>query len=183
MSIQLLISGISLGAVYALVAVGFAVVFSVLKFSNFAHGGMISACAYAGFYFQRSFSNPPPIYLTIIFTAGVGITLSFVIDTIAYRRLRKKQSPNIYYFLASITMSILIVNLLTIFFGKNLYAFPPIFENTTFMIGKIRFSSIDSLILIHLIVHVGIFLQEVNCNICGTSFCLQDHIVLALLFF
>lgn len=147
MNIQLLISGVSLGAVYALVAVGFAVVFSVLKFSNFAHGGMISACAYIGYYFQRAFQPPPPIYVTILFTALVGVLLSFVIDAVAYRRLRLKQSPNIYYFLASITMSILIVNLITIFFGKNLYAFPPIFEKTTFFVGTIRFSSMDTLIL------------------------------------
>ena len=65
MDLQLLISGISLGAVYALVAVGFAVVFSVLKFSNFAHGGMISACAYIGYYFQRAFPNPPPFFITL----------------------------------------------------------------------------------------------------------------------
>lgn len=148
MSIQLLISGISLGAVYALVAVGFAVVFSVMKFSNFAHGGMISACAYAAFYFQRAFTPPPPIYITILFSAAFGVLLSLVIDTIAYRRLRTKQSPNIYYFLASITMSILIVNFLTIFYGKNLYAFPPIFSSTTFHIGSIRFSSMDTLILL-----------------------------------
>lgn len=148
MTIQLLVSGISLGAVYALVAVGYAVVFNVLKFSNFAHGGMISVCAYAGFYFQRAFPTPPPIYVTILFAALIGVLFSFVIDTIAYRRLRAKQSPNIYYFLASITVSILVVNLLTIFFGKNLYAFPPIFSSTTFTLGGIRFSSIDTLILI-----------------------------------
>ena len=41
--LQLIISGISLGSVYALIAVGFAIVFSNMRFSNFAHGGMISA--------------------------------------------------------------------------------------------------------------------------------------------
>ncbi len=176
MSIQLLISGISLGSVYALVAVGCAVVCSVLKFSNFAHGGMISACAYAAFYFQRAFTPPPPVYVTILFSAGFGILLSFLIDTVAYRRLRTKQSPNIYYFLASITMSILIVNILTIFFGKNLYAFPLIFESTTFFIGGMRFSSIDTLILfisiailialIYLIDHtrIGLAIRSVAIN-------------------
>lgn len=58
MNLQLIINGISLGAVYALIAVGFAIVFSVLKFSNFAHGGMISASAYIAFFFQRSFDTP-----------------------------------------------------------------------------------------------------------------------------
>ena len=148
MSIQLLVSGISLGSVYALVAVGYAVVFNVLKFSNFAHGCMISVCAYAGFFFQRAFARPPPIYVTILFTTLAGVLLSFFIDTIAYRRLRTKKSPNIYYFLASITVSILIVNLLTIFFGKNLYAFQPIFSSTAYELAGIRFSSIDTLILV-----------------------------------
>ena len=42
MTLQLLISGISLGSVYALIAVGFAIVFSILRFSNFAHGGKVT---------------------------------------------------------------------------------------------------------------------------------------------
>lgn len=148
MSLQLLISGISLGAVYALIAVGFAIVFSVLKFSNFAYGGMISACAYLGYYFQRSFLKTPPIYITILFSALCGMLLAFIIDFIAFRRLRAKQAPNIYYFLASVTLSILIVQILSVFYGKNLYAYPAIFESTTFFVGSIRFSTIDTLILI-----------------------------------
>jgi len=47
---QLIVNGISIGAVYALIAVGFAIVFSIMRFSNFAHGGMISACAFIGFF-------------------------------------------------------------------------------------------------------------------------------------
>ena len=147
MSLQLLISGVSLGAVYALIAVGFAIVFSVLKFSNFAHGGMISACAYIGYYFQRMFETPPPIYVTILFTALCGMLLSFIIDLVAYQRLRKKMAPNIYFFLASITLSIMIVQILSVFYGKNLYAYPAIFTNTTFVLGDVRFSSMDTLIL------------------------------------
>ncbi|WP_242623802.1 ABC transporter permease subunit [Intestinimonas massiliensis (ex Afouda et al. 2020)] len=64
MSLQLIVNGISLGAVYALIAVGFALVFSILKFSNFAHGGMISAAAYIAYFFYSAFENPPiTIYL------------------------------------------------------------------------------------------------------------------------
>ena len=57
MTLQLLISGISLGSVYALIAVGFAIVFSILRFSNFAHGGMISACAFIGYFFSGFVPN------------------------------------------------------------------------------------------------------------------------------
>lgn len=144
---QLLISGISLGSVYALIAVGFAIVFSILKFSNFAHGGMISACAYIGFYFQRAFDTTPPFIITVLFTSACGLILAVIIDTVAYRRIRSKGAPNIYYFLASITVAIMIQQILAVFYGKNLYAYPPIFSSTTFYIGSIRFSSIDTLIM------------------------------------
>ena len=162
MILQLLISGISLGSVYALIAVGFAVVFSNMKFSNFAHGGMISACAYIGFYFQRAFARTPHIALTILFTAICGVVLALLIDFVAYRRIRKKQAPNLYYFLASITFAILIEQILNVFFGKNTYAYPPIFEKNIFSIGSIRVASIDALILLVSLVILTILLLVMN---------------------
>ena len=162
MTLQLLVSGISLGAVYALIAVGFAIVFSILKFSNFAHGGMISACAFIGYFFQASFDNPPPFYVTVLFTTLCGVAMALLIDTVAYRRIRKKQAPTLYYFLASITVAILIEQILNVFFGKNIYAFPAVFSSTTFHIGSLRFSSIDTLILVISLVILAILLYVIN---------------------
>lgn len=142
--IQLFVSGISLGSVYALIAVGFAIVFSVLKFSNFAHGGMISACAFIGFFFQETFQTP--FYVTVLVTAVVGMLMALLIDTLGYRRIRKKKAPTLYYFLSSITFAIMIEQILSVYFGNNLHAFPPIFNETTFSVGSLRFSSVDTLI-------------------------------------
>ncbi|MEA4911806.1 MAG: branched-chain amino acid ABC transporter permease, partial [Oscillospiraceae bacterium] len=142
--VQLLVSGISLGSVYALIAVGFAIVFSVLKFSNFAHGGMISACAFIGFFFQDAFDVP--FIVTVLFTTLAGMCMALFIDMVGYRRIRKKGAPNIYYFLASITFAIMIEQILSVFFGNNLHAYPPIFKSTTFFVGDLRFSCIDTLI-------------------------------------
>jgi branched-chain amino acid transport system permease protein len=148
MGIQLIINGISLGAVYALIAVGFALVFSVLKFSNFAHGGMISACAYAGFFFQNAFDTPPSIFVTILFTAAFGVILAVVLDTAGYRRIRKNRSPGIYNFLSSLAFAIMIEQFLAVVFGKNLHGYPPIFEKNTFHFLGITFSTINVMILI-----------------------------------
>lgn len=145
--LQLTISGISLGAVYALISVGFAIVYSIMKFSNFAHGSMISACAFIGFFFQRAFDPAPPFWVTAVFTMLSGVALALFVDTVAYRRIRKKQAPTIYYFLASITVAILLEQILTVFFGKNLYSYPPLFKSTTYNIGTMRFSCMDTLIL------------------------------------
>lgn len=162
MTFQLFISGISLGSVYALIAVGFAIVFSILKFSNFAHGGMISACAYIGYFFLSAFETPPPFAVTVLFTTVCGVALALLVDFVAYRRIRRKQAPNIYYFLASITIAILIEQILSVFFGKNLYGYPAIFESTTFNIGNIRFSSVDTLILVVSLVILAVLLYVIN---------------------
>ena len=147
MFLQLLINGICLGAVYALIAVGFAIVFSVLKFSNFAHGGMISACAFLGYFFQASFETPPPIWVTIIFSSVSGVIFALFLDTIAYRGIRRNKSPNIYYFLASLTISIIITSILNIFFSKNPLAYPALFSSTTFSVGSLKISKMDTMIL------------------------------------
>lgn len=148
MWLQLLINGICLGAVYALIAVGFAIVFSVLKFSNFAHGGMISACAFIGYFFQASFEKAPPIWVTILVTAVSGVLFALFLDTIAYKSIRKHKSPNIYYFLASLTISIIITSILNVFFSKNPLAFPMIFKTTTFNVGSLKVSKMDTMILV-----------------------------------
>lgn len=162
MTFQLFISGVSLGSVYALIAVGFAIVFSILKFSNFAHGGMISACAYIGYFFLSAFETPPPFVVTVLFTTLCGVLLALLVDVVAYRRIRRKQAPNIYYFLASITIAILIEQILSVFFGKNLYGYPAIFKNTTFNIGSIRFSSVDTLILVVSLAILAVLLYVIN---------------------
>lgn len=167
--LQLFISGISVGAVYALIAVGFAIVYSIMKFSNFAHGGMISACAYIGYFFQNAFETTPPFFVTVIFTALCGIAMALCVDTVAYRRIRKKQAPNIYYFLSSITIAILIEQILSVFLGKNLYAYPAIFERTTFNIGNFRVSTVDTLILCVSLVILAILIFVINKTKIGLS--------------
>ncbi len=148
MWLQLLVNGVCLGAVYALIAVGFAIVFSVLKFSNFAHGGMISACAYFGYFFQASFPKTPPIWVTILVSSLCGIAFALFLDLITYRSIRRHQSPKIYYFLASLTISIMITSILNIFFSKNPLAFPGLFSSNTFSIGFLNVSRMDTMIFV-----------------------------------
>jgi len=147
MSVQLIVNGISIGAIYALFGAGFALVFSVLKFSNLAHGGVVSACAYAGFLFQAAFDNPPPIWLTVFFACCVGMILTFLVDMCGFYRLRAKRSDTLFFFLMSITIAILIEQILTANWGTMMYAFPPLFQPPTFVLMGITFSWLDMTIL------------------------------------
>lgn len=139
--VQQLVNGLSRGAVYALIAVGFALIFSVLKFSNFAHGGLISVAAYAGYYFSSKFNFPP--VLAVCCTALVGAVTGVILDTIAFRNLRKRNSSNIYYFVSSITCGILFMNLLTLGFGTTFYTIKPFFKNPIWQIGDLIMLKMD----------------------------------------
>ena len=147
---QQLINGISKGSIYALIAVGFALIFSVLKFSNFAHGGMISISAYAGYFFSTKLGMG--LILTTIFAALTGGILGILLDYIGFYNIRKRKSPRIFYFVSSITCGILFMNILTIFFGTTYYALPTYFKNPVFELGTIIIVKMDVVIFLVCIV-------------------------------
>jgi branched-chain amino acid transport system permease protein len=144
--VQQFVNGLSRGAVYALIAVGFALIFSVLKFSNFAHGGLISVAAYAGYYFSSKFNMPP--VLAVGCTALAGGVMGVILDTIAFRNLRKRNASNIYYFVSSITCGILFMNILTLMFGTTFYSIKPFFKNSIWRIGDLVMLKMDIAILV-----------------------------------
>jgi len=128
MSLQQLLNGLSLGSVYSIIAVGFALVFNILKFSNFSHGGVLTVTAYTGFLIATRFSFGLP--LTLFFTSLAGGVLAVLIERVAFRRLRRNKSPVIFFFVSSITMGILLENLITIAFSSNFYSYPKFFQKT-----------------------------------------------------
>lgn len=75
MTIQQLINGISLGSVYALIAVGFALIFNILKFSNFSHGGLMSVTAYMGYIAAivlMNYIDSLPLFMATLVAAALG---------------------------------------------------------------------------------------------------------------
>lgn len=178
MNLQLLFNGISLGAVYALIAVGFALVFSILKFSNFAHGGMISASAYIAYFFQAAFTEAPPIWMTILFTSIMSLIIALLLDTICYRNIRKKNSPTIYYFVASITFGILIEQILNVFYGKASYGFPRIFEKTSLDVLGAKISTLDAVMLaisIAILVVLMIIIEKTKLGLAIRAVSIDSH--------
>jgi branched-chain amino acid transport system permease protein len=125
--LQQLINGLSLGAIYALIALGYSMVYGLLKFINFAHGDILMIGAFAGFYaapwIQHLLPNP---WMT---TAGVLIcamvvcaVLGVVIERLAYRPLRNQ--PKLAVLITSIGVSLLLSYGGQILFGVNQKAFP-----------------------------------------------------------
>jgi branched-chain amino acid transport system permease protein len=136
---QLIVNGLIAGAIYALVAVGFSLIYSVCRFVHFAHGATVATSAYAVYFLFNSFnqvsgdfgfnSSVIPGQLTIgiflNFGLAVVLTLAFagllgwLINFVIYERLRNRKASNTILLMASIALLILLESLILILFGAD----------------------------------------------------------------
>ncbi len=137
------IYGICTGAVYALIAVGFALVFNVLKFSNFSHGGVMVTCAYIGFVFSKQ--TGANLGLTLLVAALCGGLIAMGIEFIGFRRLRKKKADAMLYFVSTVTISTLLSNLMVLFFGGSYNSYPSFFDVPYVPLFGINISKVELL--------------------------------------
>lgn len=142
--IQHTINGIALGSIYALVALGYTMVFGVLQFINFAHGDIFMVGSFVGLYFIRYFIpvTPPSIFtaLVVIVVAMLGSgLLGVVIERFAYRPLRK--APRINILITAIGVSLFLEYGGQLLFGASPQYFPEIIPRVKFDIGEIILDS------------------------------------------
>src|SRR3954447_9833230 len=94
--LQQLINGLSLGAIYALIALGYTMVYGVLRFINFAHGDVFMIGGFAGFYvapmIMRHFSGPSwsGAFCVLLAAMIICAVLGIVVEKLAYRPLRDR---------------------------------------------------------------------------------------------
>ena len=129
-----LLSGLSLGSIYALIALGYTMVYGIAKMLNFAHGDIIMAGAFSIIVFVATCGLNPviAILLSIVFCMLLGVTVEFL----AYRPLRKASPLSVL--ITAIGVSYLLQNLAQLIFGTSDRSFPTIFTNRTFVLGSIR---------------------------------------------
>lgn len=151
MLVQNILNGISLGSVYALIAVGFALIFNVLKFSNFSQGGVMTVTAYAGYVASRYLSDRLDslvLFAAVLAAAAVsGAVIAAAVERLAFRRLRRTKSEPVYYFISSITMGILLENLITIYASSNFYSYPRFFATSAVPLFGVNVAVTDMMML------------------------------------
>ena len=142
--VQQLINGIQLGAVYALIALGYTMVYGVLRMINFAHGDIFMLGAFIAYYGITKFNLPFPvlIIITSLITAGIAI----LIEKIAYKPLRN--APKISLLITAVGVSLFLEYTLSLnaFFTPNYIGFPRSFEIKNFEIGLISINNIHLII-------------------------------------
>lgn len=140
-----------MGAIYALIALGYTMVYGILQFINFAHADIYMVGAFVAYYAARFFqlgTTPHWSWLLIILALSTFACalLGYSIEKIAYRPLRK--SPKLNILITAIGVSLLLEYSGQIIFGVDPKLFPPLLtESILFSIGDINVMSLDVIIL------------------------------------
>jgi branched-chain amino acid transport system permease protein len=151
--LQQLINGLVLGSVYALVALGYTMVYGILELINFAHGevtmiGAMVALTVIGALVGAHVDLPGIVIVLIGVLAAIPacMLLGFTIERVAYRPLRN--APRLASLITAIGVSILLQNLAMIIWGRQYISFPPILPRTTYHLGGATISVLQIFILV-----------------------------------
>ncbi|MEG2291229.1 MAG: branched-chain amino acid ABC transporter permease [Clostridium sp.] len=144
--LQQVINGLSIGSIYALMAVGYSLVYSIMNFSNFAHGGVIMFGAYFGFFFMTLFQFSFPVAFVL---SGISAAiLAVVIEKVAYNPLRKRKAPFLYFIISAMGVSIFLENLVIATIGPTFRTYPQVFSAKPFQLGGLTIGRIDLMMFI-----------------------------------
>lgn len=149
--IQQLINGLFLGSIYALMALGYTMVYGIIKLINFAHGEIYMIGSFIGYFLLNTFStwgilnSGLGFFVAMILSMLVSALLGVVIEFLAYRPLRK--STRIAALITAIGVSYFLQNIMIYFFSPDTRPFPQAIARKTYQLGFISISNIQLLIL------------------------------------
>lgn len=131
---QLLLNGTALGSIYALIALGYTLVYGILRLINFAHGDIVMVGAYAGLFAALALhaSDHPSFFnfiLVLLAAMFVSALLGYLIERLAYRPLRNV--PRLNLLITAVGVSLFLENLGQVVFGATPRVFPEIMPSTT----------------------------------------------------
>lgn len=156
--LQQLLNGLSLGAIYALIALGYTMVYGVLRFINFAHADVFMVGAFAGYYLGQ-FLPEDTLWggsVVLIGAMAASAALGMTIERLAYRPLRN--APTLNVLITAIGVSLLLQYSGQVFFGAAPRTFPPVLPSHNFEIGTLTLSS-NQLVVIGVAIALVVALQ------------------------
>ena len=155
MFLQQIINGIAIGSTYALVAIGYSLVFGVLKIINFANGSLYMAGAYITLLMYSAMQKN--IFVSIVVSlVAIGI-MAYCVDLIGLRKLRKDNAPKMSGLITTLGIATVIDNVIQIFIGTETKAFPNFLNFGKIKVGTIVINFTQILIFLICIVIMAIF--------------------------
>ena len=132
--LSFLISGLSLGSIYAIIALGYTMVYGIAKMLNFAHGDVIMVGSYICFFAMMRYNLPPVV--GVILAVIVCTVLGMVIERAAYKPLR--QAPSLAVLITAIGVSYFLQNGALLLWTSSPKVFPSIIGNGKIQLGEDR---------------------------------------------
>jgi branched-chain amino acid transport system permease protein len=134
---QLTISGLALGSVYALIALGYTLVYGVLQLINFAHSEVFMLGGFGGLFLIRGLGvhNPSGVTSVALVLGGMlagallGAATAFTLERVAYRPLRRRGAPKLAFLISAIGASLFLLNLAGKEFGRFNNPMPPLYTS------------------------------------------------------
>ncbi len=146
-----MINGLSIGSIYALMAVGYSLIYSLLNFTNFAHAIAVTIGAYVSFFLFTVMA--PNLYVAFFVAMCSGAIVSVLIEIVVYRRMLIKHNKKLYLMIAGLGLSMVAENLLIIYISSISQFFPNELTNMgTINLFGYGVGKIDLLILVMSIV-------------------------------
>ncbi|MCQ2248924.1 MAG: branched-chain amino acid ABC transporter permease [Treponema sp.] len=142
------VNGLSLGSIYALIALGYTMVYGIVKLINFAHGDVMMVGAFTGYFILTWLgANPFGLIMAFIGAMVVCALLSLAIERLAYRPLRN--APRLNSLITAIAVELILQNAMRVipFVGPNPRQFPTM-ETKMLSLGIISFSNIQLIVII-----------------------------------
>lgn len=148
--LQQIINGLSLGAIYALIALGYTMVYGILKFINFAHGEIFMLGAFSGFYIARlmglSESSIVGALVVLLLSMSVCAVIGVTIEKLAYKPLRSASKLTVL--ITAIGVSLFLQYTGQLVFGADPKSFPTILNNINFNIGGANIGSNQIVVIV-----------------------------------
>ena len=141
--LQQLVNGLILGSVYALLALGYTMVYGIIKLINFAHGDIYMMGAFIGYFLINSFQMN--FFVALIVAMLATAILGVVIEFLAYRPLR--HSTRIAVLITAIGVSFLLEYGMVYLVGANTRAFPQAIETVRYDLGPVSLTNVQLMIL------------------------------------
>ncbi|MCK9177010.1 MAG: branched-chain amino acid ABC transporter permease [Clostridiales bacterium] len=133
-----MLNGLGAGSIYALIALGYSMVYGVVKLINFAHGDIIMVGSYMIF---LTLGSGQPLWVAVLVSISFSAIMGVLIEQIAYRRLLNSGAPRIALLITAIGASIFLQNLAQLVFGANQKSMPKMFQLPAIRIGDMNVSN------------------------------------------
>jgi len=172
--LQQIINGLVLGSMYALVALGYTMVYGIINLINFAHGEVLMVGALTSWTIIGVMKDAMPgapgwvlLLISLVIACVVSATLNFIIEKVAYRPLRS--SPKLAPLITAIGMSILLQTLAMIIWKPNYKPYPTLLPSTPFNLGGAVITPTQILILGLTAVSLAVLVWLVNYTKLGRA--------------